>query len=80
MEPLVPSCGIADKVADVVGVRDWRLEQREEKAEALHHTEKTNTSQPAVSDHHSAAEFAQKSPQFIKDRRTLIVGMKALVT
>lgn len=35
MEPLVPSCGIADKVTDVVGVRDWGLEQREERAVGL---------------------------------------------
>lgn len=37
VEPLVPSCGIADKVPDVVGVRDWGLGQREERAVKLLH-------------------------------------------
>lgn len=42
VEPLVPSCGIADKVPDVVGVRDWGLGQREERAvKLLHPPEKT---------------------------------------
>lgn len=42
VEPLVPSCGIADKVPDVVGVRDWGLGQREERAvKLLHPLEKT---------------------------------------
>lgn len=35
MQPLIPSCRIADKVTDVVGVRDWGLEQRQEKGFSL---------------------------------------------
>lgn len=35
MESFIPGCGIADKVTDVVGVRNWGLEQREERAAGL---------------------------------------------
>lgn len=53
MQPLIPSCGIADKVADVVGVRDWGLEQRQEKGCSLAALAKENKEMQQLLPHSS---------------------------